>query len=276
MGAAPVSTVDLDQIVARVRRRHLWRRMAGVAGGTTAVVAGVFVALALTNAGRPASSPAQITDFPTAASGAAPVRDGESHDEARARLSAALADGLTAALPGVHLSNGPTGHSGVVVYGDQGPNPTPYNADTVLATATRQGEVFLESWPGGRLPTPAPAHGSSVQPAPPTLITWVSSCADLPTTSDVEMYGHRGVQDCQESVGPAGQAVVTLTDRCVGCTGQPTLRYEVFVTWTNARVDLSIERATKRGGPDESATAPLLTREQVIAIATDPDLTVTS
>ncbi len=276
MGAAPVSTVNVDQIVDRARRRGLRRRVAAAAGGTAMVAAGVVAALALTAPGAPAPGPGQQAAHPGAASGAAPIRDGETADQASQRLSATLADGLTAALPGVRLSDGPTGHPGVVVYFDQGQDPTPYNTDTVLATATRQGEVFLVSWPGGRVPVPAgPTNWPSGQPAPPTFVTWVSSCTDL-STGDAFVDGHRVVQDCQESVGPAGQTVVTLTDRCVDCAGQPTFRYDVFVTWTNARVNLGIERDTKRGGPDGSATAPLLTRDQVIAIATNPDLTVTS
>jgi hypothetical protein len=276
LGAPPVSTVNVDQIVARARRRGLRRRVTAAAGGTAVVAAGVVTALALITPGPPAPGRGQHVVRPGAASGAAPVRDGETSDQARQRLSAALAGGLTAALPGVQLSDGPTGQPGVVVYFDQGQNRSPYNTDTVLATATRQGEVFLASWPGGRVPAPAsPTDWPSGQPAPPTFISWVSSCAEL-STGDSVMDGHSVVQECQDSLGPAGQTVVTLTDRCVDCAGQPALLYDVFVTWTNARVNVTIDRDTKRGSPDESATAPLLTRDQVIAIATDPDLTVTS
>jgi hypothetical protein len=276
MGAPPVSTVDVDQIVARGRRRGLLRRAAAAAGGTAVVAAGLVVALAVTAPGAPARGTEQNLVRPGASSGAAPVRDGETQDQAKQRLSLALADALNAALPGVQLSNGPTGERGVVVYLDQARHPSPYNTDTVLATVARQGEVFLESWPGGRTPAPAgPTNWPSGQPAPPTFISWVTSCADL-STGDSFMDGHRVAQECQESVGPAGQSVVTLTERCVDCVGQPTFSYDVYVTWTNARVNLGIDRDTKRGDPNESATAPLLTRDQVIAIATDPDLTVTS
>jgi hypothetical protein len=276
IGVAPVSTVDVDRIVARARRRGLQRRVAAAAGGTTVVAAGVVAALALTTPGGPAPGSGQYIVRPGAASAAAPVRGGETTDQAKQRLSAALAHGLTAALPGVRLSDGPTGQPGVLVYLDQTQDPANYNTDTVLATANRQGEVFLVSWPGGRVPVPdGPTSGPSGQPAPPTFVRWVTSCADL-STGNAFMDGHQVVNDCQDSVGPAGQTIVTLTERCVDCPGQPTFRYDAYVTWSNARVNLGIERDTKRGASAESATAPLLTLDQVIAIATDPDLTVTS
>jgi hypothetical protein len=276
MGALPVSTVDVDQIVARGRRRSLRRRVVVAAGSTVVVAAGVITAFALTTSAAPAGRPEQHAILPAADPGAAPARDGETPDQARQRLSATLAAGLTDALPGVQLSDGPTGHPGVVVYFDQSQNPASYNTDTVLATGTRQGEVFLESWPGGRVPVPAtPTNWPSGQPAPPTLVSWIDSCAGL-STNESMMDGHHVVQECQQSVGSAGETVVTLTERCLECAGQPTFGYEVYVTWTNARVNLGIERDTKRGGPDESATAPVLTRDQLIALATNPDLTVTS
>jgi hypothetical protein len=49
----------------------------------------------------------------------------------------------------------------------------------------------------------------------------------------------------------------------------------VFVTWTNARVELGVANDTKRGEPGAIAPEPLLTRQQLVTIASDPDLTVT-
>src|SRR5215831_7026652 len=204
IGAAPVSTVDVDQIVARARRRGLQRRVAAAAGGTAVVAAAVVAALALSTPGGPARGSGQYVVRPGSASVAAPTRAGETTDQAKQRLSAALARGLTAALPGVQLSDGPTGQPGVVVYFDDGQNRANYNTDTVLATANRQGELFLVSWPGGRVPAAGPTGGPSGQPASPTFVAWVSACADLSTGGYAFMDGHRVVQDCQDSVGPAG------------------------------------------------------------------------
>jgi hypothetical protein len=273
IGEAPVSTVDVDQIVARAKRRGLRRRVVAASASIAAVAAAGAAVLAVAT---PTHGPAQRTVQPGAPSGAAPVRDGETPDQIKQRLSTALAEGVSATLPGVHLSDGPTGQAGVVVYVDQDQHVNRYNTDTVLATANRQGEVFLVSWSGGQVPVPAgPTDWPSGQPAPPIFVTWVSSCADL-STGDSFLDGNRVVQECQERAGPAGQAIVTLTERCVDCPGQPALRYDVYVTWTNARVNLGIARDTKRGGADESATVPLLTLDQLVAIATDPDLTVTA
>jgi hypothetical protein len=279
IGTAPVSTVDVDNVVARARRRILGRRLAVAAGGTAFAAAGAVAALVLATVAPspPSRGPTQIQ--PAAHGGAAPVRDGETRDQATQRLVVALTDGLTTALPGVRLADGPTAQPGVVVSFEQYSDAARYGADTVLtaATATGQGEVFLESWSGGRVPVPAtPSTWPSNEPAPPVPLAWVGSCADLPTGDGVTFDGHVVVNDCADSIGPDGQTIVAVSERCLECPGQPTLRHDVYVTWSNARVSLSVARDTKRGGEDGSRSAPLLSRAQVIAIAMDPELTVTS
>jgi hypothetical protein len=122
----------------------------------------------------------------------------------------------------------------------------------------------------------APTDWPSGQPAPPVAVTWVGSCADVPMNEGFTGDGHRVGSECQESTGAGGQTIVAVVEHCLDCaTSTTTYRYDVYVTWTNARVGLSIVRDLKRGDPDGSLTAPLLTLEQVVAIAADPRLTVT-
>jgi hypothetical protein len=279
IGSTPPSTIDVDGVVATARRRSVRRRwaVAGAAGGTALAAVGVVAALMLSSAGPlPSTSRVEAGDSSSATqgSGAAPVRAGETRDQAEQRIVAALTDGLTAALPGVRLSDGPTGAPGVSLsFMD---SPVGYNTDTVLTTATVPGEVFYESWAGGTAPAAAePTDWPSDQPPPPKVITWFTSCADMPTAPVVNGDGFTLVDDCVDSVGPDGQKVVSVTERCPGCPGQPIDRHDVYVTWNNARVGMAIVTDTKRGGPT-GAHAPLLTLDQLIAIATNPDLTVTS
>jgi len=269
IGVAPASTVDVDRVVAKGRfRRRL--AVAGAAGGTALAAVGLIAALTLTTGPRPGPGPGPTEVQPAAPDGGAPVRAGETPEQTTARLVTALTDGLTSALPGVRLTDGPTGQAGVVVFSD-----ARHSADIVLTTAAGPSEVFFESWPGGDQPeSSAPTDWPSGQPAPPVAITWIRSCAELPHNETIIAEGHRVADECQESTGAGGQTIVAITERCLDCATPTTYRYDVYVTWTNARVGLSINRDTKRG-PAGSGAAPLLTLEQLVAIAADPRLTVT-
>jgi hypothetical protein len=285
IGASPVSTVDVDAVVAKGRRRASRHRFAVVGAGTGVVaVTGVVAAVALATSGTPTPSPPKI-DFGSMASpnGSAPVRAGETPEQTRQRLAAALVDGLTAALPGVRISDGPTGQPRVVLYHDPDGGPTSYSSDIVITTAAAEGEVFFESWPGGAMPGAEPSGGqASGQPAPPIAVTWIESCGNVPPP----------YEDCEQSVGPDGQTIVVLSARILeGAQGEPTTGgpgaepvdgaaageiafHYVFVTWTNAKVQLTVASDTKRGEPDLVAVPPMLTRQQLAAIAIDADLTV--
>jgi hypothetical protein len=282
IGPAPVSTIDVNDVVARARRGNLWRRLAvgGAAGGTALAAAGIVVALTLTSTSSALtqSEPASATPTSTSTStetvhdGAAPVRTGETSDQTGQRLVTALTYGLSSALPGVSLSDGPTGQPGVALFAEDGG----FTSDTVLRTANRDGEIFFESWPGGAVPVPTPTtSGSANEPAPPVAVSEPTSCAQLPADAGISAEGYPLVNDCSESIGLDGQVIVAVTQRCPDCPGHPTLRIDAFVTWTNARVDLAVVRDTKRSAPNESATAPLLSRDQLVDIALNPDLTIT-
>jgi hypothetical protein len=276
IGAAPVSSVDVDTVVARGRRRGFRRRLAvtGAAGGTACVAVGIVIALVLTSASPPTAGRTQNQAQPGASlttgpvhDGTAPGHDGETQQQTQRRLADALTSGLTAALPGVRLSNGPTGRPGVVVGGYDNSR---YDSDIVLTTAAGTSEVGFVSSPGGG-PTLSPAQG-----AMPRVILWLESCAALPSAKIFSGEGYRIIDSCQQSTGPAGQTVVVVTERCTGCPHKYTIYYDVYVTWRNAWVNLIVNRDTKRGGPDDSLTAPVLSADQLVAIAINPDLTVTS
>jgi len=280
IGPTPVSTIDVNDLVARARRHSMRRRFAivGAAGGAAFAAAGLAAALIVNSAGSPPlrhqAAPGASQSSGPVNDGTAPVRAGESHEQSQRRVTRALSNGLTTALPGVQLSDGVTGKSGVIVSSTQG-GPVGYAADTLLTTATVQGEVFFESWVGGIAPGATPTDSPSDQPPSPKVITWLESCANMPTATAYTGEGYALADDCVDSVGPEGQTIVAVTERCPDCPGQPTFRHDVYVTWNNARVGLSVVSSTKRGGPN-GALAPLLNRDQVIAVATDPDLTVTS
>ncbi|MBX6749342.1 MAG: hypothetical protein IRY85_06640 [Micromonosporaceae bacterium] len=273
IGAPPTSTVDIDRVVAAGRRRTRLRRLAMISPAVPAVAA-VAVVLA-TLGGSPTAPTDPIQAQPgTEASGTpgvAPVYD-ETPEQTRQRLATALADGLAAALPGVELTNWPTGQAGVVlsVSDDLGR----YESSTVLTTAAGKGQLSFVSWRGGRtpefeMPTPLPAGA-------PRPIMWFDACSQVPAHDAFTSEGYRVVTECEESVGAEGQTIVVTSERCVDCPGQPAImRRDAYVTWTNAKVLVAIVNALKS---DEPGTTPLaellLTKEQLVTIASDPELTV--
>jgi hypothetical protein len=269
IGAPPPSTVDVDRVVAAGRRRTRLRRLAMVSPAVPAVAA---VALAVTALGGSPTAPTSPTPLqPGAASGAAPVYD-ETPEQTRQRLAAALTDGLSTALPGVTLTDGPTGQAGVSITASD--DLVLYDSDTVLTTGTGEGELFFASWRAGGQPayqtsTPLPADG-------PLPATWIDSCSGAPLHDALIVDGYRMVTECEQSVGAQGQTIVVTSQTCVDCPGQPVVRRDAYVTWTNARVLVAIVNTLKRGEPP--ATTPtaelLLTKEQLITIASDPELTV--
>ena len=265
IGMAPVSTIDVDTVVTKGRRRTFRRRLAvaGGAGGTALAAVGVVVAMSLTTATPPAVGQQNQTKLqPAAPTGAAPAHAGETTEQTRQRLASALTAGLTTALPGVQITDGPTGQPGVDIY--YAPNVR-FDTDTVIRTSAGASEIFLISWPGGQMPESARG--------PVNVISWLDSCADLPTYLEMTMGdGHKGAGDCQESTGPQGQTIVAVTQRCDDCAQPLVYRHDVYVTWTNAKVNLAVSGDLKRGNPEAKPTT-LLTVQQLIAIASDPNLT---
>jgi hypothetical protein len=269
IGAPPASTVDIDRVVAAGRRRTRLRRLAMASPVVPAVAA---VALAVTTlGGSPAAPtnpiPLQPGAATGAASGAAPVYD-ETPEQTQERLATALADALTAALPGVTLTDAPSGDPGVVVtmYDD----PLRYEGSVILAADSDENQLSIRSLPGGPEPTPTtPASGQAV------WTQWYDSCADVPSADEESPEGYTLTTECDESLGADGQTIVVVSTVCDDCPGQPTLRRDVYVTWTNARVLVAITNALKSDQPGTTSLAELLlTKEQLVAIASDPQLTV--
>ena len=282
IGSAPVSTVDVDAVVAKARRRNVRRRLAigTAAGGTALVAAGVVATLtmtlsAATIAGRPPAPGPMIPVQPGSSTPSAPTHDGETREQAAQRLATALTAAIVAALPGTQVNDGQTGHAPLTVSFDDTAtvNGTPvafprFSAEAVLS-GTGSSEVFLESRPGG--PDPAPTTDPS---APPILISFVDACDA--TSHAFQFEDHSATEECTQTTGPAGQTVVLVSERCLDCPGQPVFRIDAYVTWANARVTVGVISVLKRGGPSQALTTPLLTEDQIVAIAISPDLTVTS
>jgi hypothetical protein len=303
IGDSPLSTIDVDAVIAAGRRRTRLRRLSalGSAGGTAVVLAlGTVAAMNLVSPSSPSLPPPAQPAAPVDAT--APVRADETPEQTRQRIVAALTNGLTGALPGVQLSDGPTGQPGVSLFVDEGRGV--YSADIVLTTTAGEGEIFFESWPNGQVTPPAAAptleesageavnRGEASTPAdgvaePPVAETgaWIESCTDLP---DQEQ------PDCLEVVGPDGQKVVVVTARHsegaqsevpdggpgaepIDGSAAPEIAFHyAYVTWANARVLISIASDLKRGEPGPFPGVLLLTPEQLADIALDPDLTVTA
>ena len=289
IGAAPVSAVDVDAVIAEGRRRTFRRRLAigGAAGGTTMVAAGVLVALTLTLAGTAnpgtgateAGRPPVIKVQPGSNAPGAPTHDGETRAQTAQRLATALTDAIVATIPGTHVSDGQTGQPPLVVSFDDSATidgnavafPR-FTAEAILS-GTGSSEVFLQSRPGGAEPASTPS-GPSGEPAPPTAISFVDECDAA--SHPFQFETHSAVQECTATSGPEGQTVILVSERCLDCSGQPVFRIDAYVTWANARVNVGVISVLKRGGPSQALGAPLLTAEQLVAIATRADLTVTA
>jgi hypothetical protein len=285
IGAAPVSTVDVDAVVAKARRHNVRRRLAiaSAAGGTALVAAGVVATLtmtlsAATIAGRPPATDPMIRIQPgssTPSTPSAPTHDGETREQAAQRLATALSAAIVAAIPGTQVNDGQTGQAPLTVAFDDTAtvNGTPVNFPRFTAEAVLSGtgssEVFLESRPGG--PDPAPTTDPSAQPVG---ISFVDACDE--TSHAFQFEDHSALEECAQTAGPAGQTVVLVSERCLDCPGQPVFRIDAYVTWANARVNVGVISILKHGGPSQVLIPPLLTAGQVVDIATNPDLAVTS
>jgi hypothetical protein len=280
-----VSTVDVDAVVEKARRRTVRRRLAigSAACGTALVAAGVVVTLtmtlsAATIAGRPPAPGPMIQVQPGSSmpgTPSAPRHDGETREQAARRLATALSAAIVAALPGTQINDGQTGHAPLTVSFDDTAtvNGTPvdfprFTAEAVLS-GTGSSEVFLESRPGG--PDPAPTTDPS---GPPVGISFVDACDE--DSHGFQFDSHSATDECTQTTGAAGQTVVVVSERCLDCPGQPVFRIDAYVTWANARVNVGVISVLKRGGSSQALTTPLLSADQVVAIATNPDLTVTS
>lgn len=267
IGASPASTVDVDRVVAAGRRRIRLRRLALASPTVPAVAA---VALAVTTLGGSPTAPSDsIALQPGAAgSGAAPVYT-ETPEQTRQRLETTLADHLAAALPGATVTSSPSGDPGVVVTVSD--EPTRYDSSVVLSTADGENQLFLVSQPGSE-----PAILPSGPPSSVGWATWFDSCAQVPTTNGTAPEGYTLTTSCEESAGVDGQTIVVLSTVCVDCPAGPvTLRHDAYVTWTNARVVVGIINTLKPGEPGTTSLAELLlTPEQLVTIASDPELTV--
>lgn len=266
IGASPASTVDIDRVVATGRRRIRLRRLAMA---SPVVPAAAAVALAVTVLGGSPTAPTNPTPIQpgAAASGAAPVYD-ETQEETQQRLADALTDHLAAALPGATLTAWPSGEAGVVITAND--DLTRYEGSVVLTTNDGANQLIVAAEPGGAPPSPTPP------PSGIAWLTWVESCSQLtPPVSEQTPEGYPVTTECEESVGADGQTIVVLSKIC-DCPGQAvTLHREAYVTWTNARVVVGINNALKSGTPGATSLAALLlTKEQLVAIASDPELTV--
>jgi hypothetical protein len=266
----------VNSVIVAGRRRTRRRRLfivGPVAGSAAAVFAIIAITLSTVGPSPVPGAPTVVQPAvtPPAPAGVAPVHAGETPAQTSRRLAAALTESLSAVLPGVELTEWSTEEPGVVVSHDR--DRARYTTGTVLTTPAGQSQVDFVSWPGGRLPAPVTVSGWPADaPPPPVMVeAWFESCGDIATDP---LYGQL---ECAQSVGPDGQTVVALTATCgadEGCPANMISAYHAWVTWTNAKVQVSVTAGTKRGGPPDPRVPPLVSLDQVVAIAADPKVTV--
>ncbi len=266
IGTPPPSTVDIDGVIARQRRR-LWYQRSGLAvSGCAAAVAAVLVLGGLPGSGGPptgvatgAASPApSVPASGSATASAAPSRTptGSPEVSARrkelARLTTALRQIMAQTLPGVQFLPNADG-AGPLEFVDAG---SFFVASAAIRDARGTSSIRVSV-----------GHED-------TQFRRDRVCFSDPQPLDVHYT-------CRLQPGPNGGTVeVFTTEQTLDPTSYPN-PIATFQTWRAELIqpnDTSVfVRATNGSGGSENVQrlAPALTSAQVIAIATNPALAPT-
>lgn len=237
MGTLPPSTVDVDAVIARQRRR-VRVRQAGTVAAAVAVLAGfatVPAVLPRWAAPRHPAGPAT-----SAAPGPSPTKSVRERETDR--LTTVLKALLAADLPRAQF--GPQSRVGTdpLVFLDQGPD---FATAASVTDSAGTGLVYVSV---GKEDTYLREHGA---------------CYSDPKPLDVQVF------DCavQSTVdGP----IMTITMK----SGHYTRYYAELMRTDGNSVCVDVANGTA-GPPDAQRAEPPLTKEQVIALAENPDLATT-
>jgi len=255
LGVPPVSTIDLDDIIVRQRRRSVRRRTAAIGSAALASVAAVAVAISLAAGPGPGRSPAPLMAGASASSTgtfAIRVDTPEQRQQTLDQLQAALENALSSVAPGVNWvympdvpgeQPGPDGHPQMHVSASP---PVGFSARSGLATQGVKGGFFL------RLAKPGCVDKG----------TGVSVCNPL-TECD------KSKVDCNQTQTAGGLRLTTWTERTTQ-GGQHYVFYGAEVV-TRTGHALNVQAVNYFGGDafPVSAPAPVLTPSQVAALVTD-------
>jgi hypothetical protein len=242
VGTPPRSTVDVDRIIARQRRRARLRRVA--AGGSAAVAVALAISVGVSAAGgRPPEAPTLPVAAPSPAGFI--VRDGTKADQQntltwlRTTLEQATAEYAPDAkwiyMPDVPGEKpGPDGHPKMWTNHD----PVTFEARSGLIAAGHKGGFYLSVHPTGCV------AGQSCMPT--------ASCADAPP-------------DCAGATTPGGLRAIRWVDK----PGRKWLFYGTTISLRGGKWTLVVQAVNYFGGDGSPAAAPVppLTRDQVDAIA---------
>jgi hypothetical protein len=265
IGLVPPSTIDLDRLIARRRRRAAFRRAgaAGATGGVAAVALGAVIAFGGAPGGRlgaagpgPATSPSPpVPAGPSSAAARGPSSAGARPSSEPAtppaqarqtedRLSQAVTDSVREHAPGYSLSASLDGAP-----------PFRFRYLYAPVTSTNSGS----NWYYGSADLNGPAGTGNVW----LTIGRYGSVWNPPTTCET------GETDCQVTTGPQGERVLR---RVINENG---IRDYYVVVVRPDQTAVLIVAANQRGQLDTGAPHqpdPVLTVDQLVGIGSDPRL----
>jgi hypothetical protein len=259
IGPVPPHAVDLERVIARGRRRERLRRWGS--GGVGVAAVGLVGAVLLATSGGPgrgedAAAPPKPTVAPSPSTGASTASPAPSPAATRKtppaeanatelRLSQALAAAVTRVAPGSTARKSYEGKEafrfGYYYHEDDstGGDFNHYNAFADVSAGGRSGEMVVS-------------------------LGQVSAVWRVPTDC-----GGGGEPGCTASVGPHGEQI--MGQRIVSESATTN-----YVAVTRADGTAILITAANQGGQLDTGTArqtePVLTIDQLIAIATDPAL----
>ncbi|MEV6969287.1 hypothetical protein AB0M47_29670 [Hamadaea sp. NPDC051192] len=261
LGTPPPSTIDLDDIIARQRRRSVWRRTAAIGSSAFASVAAVTIAVSLAAGPGPGRSPsplvAEASSVASSASSSAAavavrVDTAGQRQQTLDALQAALESGLASTAPGVTWvympdvpgeQPGPDGHP--QMHASASP-PVSFSARSGLAYGSARGGFYV------RLAEPDCAANQ----------TGVRACTPL-----VECDAAKA--ECAKTQTASGLQLTTWTERPVS-GGQHYVFYGAEVV-TRSGYALHVLAVNYFGGDQASVSAPVpvLTKAQLAALTTN-------
>jgi hypothetical protein len=210
IGAAPVSTVDVDRVVTRQRRASLARTVAASAAGVVVVTTGVALAFASGPGGMP--PPAPEGGQTTVAAPSTRHRPQETSARVAARLSRALRDNLREVLPGLAFHRDPAmdGMSGpdLFVPAEDVAKPTDLNhyylAQVIVTTPEGDHLLHLLAYlhePARSTPTPSPSTSEAAG-------AWEPTDCDSFWPPNTVKKASKDALHCEERQGPDGARVL--------------------------------------------------------------------
>ncbi|MCP2326943.1 hypothetical protein HDA40_005450 [Hamadaea flava] len=257
LGTPPPSTIDLDDIIAQQRRRSVLRRTAALGSAAFASIVAITIAVSLAAGPGPGRSPSPLAAEVSASSSAAGfvlrVATAEQRQQSLDALQAALESALASTAPGVTWvympdvpgeQPGPDGHP--QMHASASP-PVSLSARSGLANGSVRGGFFFR--------LARPDCDTVGQPG-------VRACTPL-------IECDKSKAECEQTQTASRLRLTTWTERPVH-GGQHYVFYGAEVV-TRSGYALHVLAVNYFGGDQVpvSAATPVLTKEQLAALATN-------